>query len=142
MRQYLVLTLCAGLAGVSLAQQLSPDAISNQRIKYVPSAQLKEHPVPAVVFKRSGLATDKQREEVLEKIVYPLVNSSNRAIAAVVIEFPRENRKWILMTVTVIWSEGGYHGSVIERNADGSFDSEAYRRFLRPDEGGPEVDGK
>lgn len=48
--------------------------IKNAHVNYIPNSQIKKYPVPAVVFKREGLALPEDRSEIFENIIYPAID--------------------------------------------------------------------
>jgi hypothetical protein len=123
------------------AQKLSAEKINNRRVQYAPSTELEKYPLPAMTFQRSGLASEKERTEIVNEIIYPLINESPRAIAAVVVELvpinphPKTQAEigFKQMTVLVLWHDGGYVGVLLEKNKDGHFDKDAYLLLLESD---------
>jgi hypothetical protein len=137
----LVLLIVCG--GSIQAQSLSAEKIKNPGIRYAPATKLKEFPLPAIALERAGLASEQERDEVLNKIVYPLINKSPLPIAAVVVNFLPINphaktqseigfRK---ITVSVLWHNGNHAGALFEKNKDGHFDDDAYAIFLGEGDG-------
>jgi hypothetical protein len=122
----LVLTAASSIS----AQELNSRRINNPDVKYVPNAEVEKNPIPALVFERGGLASEAERKEIIEKIVYPLINTTKQPIAAVIVEFRKDEKDKILLRV--ILREGVTVGVVIKKNKDGKFDDDAYKIF--PDE--------
>lgn len=114
----------------SFAQDLDFQRINNPDVKYIPNAEVEKNPVPVLVFERGGLATEADRNEIIEKIVYPLINTTKQPIVAVIIEFRKDNKNEILLSV--ILREGVSIGALIKKNKDGKFSDDAYKIF--PDE--------
>jgi hypothetical protein len=122
----LAVLVLIGSVAMDAGQTLTAPRLSNSPIKYV-SNQLKEYPLPAIVFRRGGLTTESDRKEIVEAIVYPAVNRSERPVAAVIVElFPDATS----VSVTLVWHErptdGTSRGVLIHRNATGHFDREAW----------------
>ena len=65
--------------------------INNSVVRYIPASKVKIFPVPVVHFSREGLASAAQVAEIKTKIIYPLINSSKKPIAAITVDF-YENR--------------------------------------------------
>lgn len=130
----LVVLLLISSTAVSSAQNLRASRIKNQRVKYIPSEKLKQYPVPPIIFERGGLARKGDQNEIIEKIIYPVVNKSARPVAAVVIEFYPDSPS---IGVTVIWhgtdptGAVNFAGALIDRNKAGHFDADAYRVFFQ-----------
>lgn len=132
----LVLLLCAATPSVAQAsggQTLSARRIRNPRVSYTPGAKFRSYPIPPVVFERGGLAKKGEREEIIEKVVYPLINETERAIAAFVVEFYPDKP---YIGVTIIWQTsaarfmGSYWAALVNKNKEGHFDKDAYRVFF------------
>jgi hypothetical protein len=107
--------------------------IKNPHVNYMPNSQIRKYPIPAVVFKRDGLAAPDDRTEIFENIIYPAINKSRKPIAAVVVEFYRDRSE---IGVTLIWHASGssgqnqYSSALISRNKMGHFDAESYLRLF------------
>lgn len=103
--------------------------IKNSHVNYMPNSQIRKYPIPAVVFKREGLAMPADRNEILENIIYPAINKSNKPIAAVVVEYYRDRPE---IGVTLIWHASGsfgdsqYSSTLISRNKMGHFEKGSY----------------
>jgi hypothetical protein len=127
MKHLALVVLCLiGAVALDAGQTLTAPRLSNSRIRYVPDP-LKEYPLPAMVFRRGGLTTESDRQDIVDTIVYPAVNRSDRPVAAVIIElFPDTTS----IGVTLVWherpAEGTSRSVLIDRNAAGHFDHEAW----------------
>jgi hypothetical protein len=139
MKSFFISALVLLLAGSHVqAQKLSVAKLRNRGVRYAPHAAFKKYPLPVVNFQRPGLASEKERMEIVEEIVYPLVNESPRAIAAVVLELvpvnphpkTRAEIAFNQITVLVLWHDGGYTGASFDRNVDGHFGKDTYRLLL------------
>ena len=121
------LLLC--LTGVVYPQnkRLQARKIRNPKISYAAARQIKRFPFPVVNFEREGLARQGDQQEILDGIVYPLINKSRRPIAAIVITFYPDKPH---ITVLVLWHGDAFIGQLIERNAEGHFDVNAYKVFF------------
>ena len=112
---------------------LRTSRIKNSRVIYVPNSQVKKFPIPSVIFRREGLALPEDRAEIVDKIIYPAINKSEKPIAAIVVEF-FPNRPEI--GVTLIWHAAGsfglsqYSSALISRNKLGHFSDDAYLRLF------------
>lgn len=110
--------------------------IKNSHVKYAANSQVRKYPVPSLVFRREGLGSPEDRGEIIEKIVYPSINKSDKPIAAIVIEFFRDMPE---IGVTIIWHAAGsfgtsqYSSALISRNKSGHFSIDAFLRLF-PDE--------
>ncbi|NIQ39722.1 MAG: hypothetical protein GTN81_14210 [Proteobacteria bacterium] len=86
--------------------------------------------MPVLAIKRGGLATGAQEiEEIKERIVYPLIVESADPIASIVVEFFSETGEEI--GVTVYWSNGAVHESLIGKNSQGHYDRDACQIFFK-----------
>ncbi len=97
--------------------------IKNSHVSYMPNSRIRKYPIPAVVFKREGLASPEDRSEIFEYIIYPAINKSDKPIAAVVVEFYRDRPE---IGVTLIWHASGSFGNsqlqcFDQSKQDGSF---------------------
>jgi hypothetical protein len=64
-------------------------------------------------------------KEIIQKIVYPIINESADPIATIIIEyFPHLPGN---IGVEVYWTNGGGRGALIDKLADGHYDAEAYK---------------
>lgn len=108
-------------------KRLQARKIRNPKISYAPAGKIRRYPFPVVNFEREGLARKGDQQEILEKIVYPVINRSRMPIAAIIVTFyPDEPH----ITVLVLWHGNEFSGQVIERNAQGHFDANAYKIFF------------
>jgi len=109
----------------------------NPHVKYVASSSLTTFPVPAVIFRREGLARQSDWTEIREKIIYPAVNKSEQPIAAVVVEYFRDRTD---IGVTLIWygvsptGKSNYSNAAIERDASGHFPTDSYLSLFPKEE--------
>jgi hypothetical protein len=107
--------------------------IKNRHVSYVPTHQIRKYPVPAVIFRRGGLARPGDQTEIIEKIIYPAINKSDMPIAAVVVEFFRDRPE---IGVTLIWhAVGSFRESqsisaLISRNELGHFAIDSFLRLF------------
>ena len=107
--------------------RLQTRKIRNPRVLYQPAERIRRYPFPVVNFERAGLAREGDQQEIMEKIVYPVINRSRMPIAAIIVTFYDDNPD---ITVLVLWHGNEFRGQVIERNAQGRFDANAYKVFL------------
>jgi hypothetical protein len=77
----------------AFAQSVNVTKIKNRQVRYAAPSAVKVFPVPAIGWQRAGLASQSQRNEVLNKIVYPVINKSSNAIAAIIVEFYTDDKK-------------------------------------------------
>lgn len=115
----LLLILIAG--GNVVAQDLDFRQIKNPNVEYVQSEKIKKNPIPSIVFERGGLASEAERNEIIAKIVYPIINTSKEPIVAIVIEFLPGKKDEIILSV--ILREGVSIGGLVRKNKDGHFDA-------------------
>lgn len=104
--------------------------VRNPRVAYAPAERVKTFPLPAVNFVREGLARPSDVKELLDGLVYPLVNRSPRPVAAVVVTFTPDSPS---VTVLVLWHDTAFKDVLVERDARGHFRTDAYKIFLEDD---------
>ena len=64
------------------------EKIKSPSVKYSKYKDLSSFPIPVVSFKRGGLASGSEElNEIIEKIIYPIVNESPDPISAMIIEY-------------------------------------------------------
>jgi hypothetical protein len=138
MAQYLfavMLLVCS--ASSTYAQSLQANRIKNPRVGYTAAANLRKYPIPALAFEGEGKPNENVRKEIVEKIVYPVINVSKRPIAAIIVEFYFNKAA---IGVSLIYHGADPTGAVnyatalIDRNKAGHFDDNAYKVFF-DDEG-------
>ena len=106
--------------------------MKNPKVTYAPAARVKTFPFPAVNFVRGGLARPTDEREIMDGIVYPLVNQSPKPIAAFVVEFSPDKPDSI--GVLVLWHDTSFVDAMVERTARGRIAPDAYKIFLQGDE--------
>jgi hypothetical protein len=107
--------------------------VRNPKVAYAPASKVRRFPFPVVNFVRGGLARPFDEQELMDAVVYPLVNQSPKPIAAFVITFsPDDPRPGVL----VLWHDTSFVSAQVERDARGRIKADAYRNFL---EGGSDV---
>ena len=116
--------LCLPNVAYPQNKRLQARKISNPKISYAPARRIKRYPFPVVNFEREGLAREGDQQEILDKIVYPVINKSREPIAAIVVTFLPDSPH---ITVLVLWHGERFVGQLIERNAQGHFDADAYK---------------
>jgi hypothetical protein len=106
------------------------EKIKSPSVKYSKYKDLSSFPIPVVSFKRGGLASGAEElNEIIEKIIYPIINESPDPISAMVIEyFPHLPGK---VGVEIYWTNGGVRGGLVDKGADGHYDAEAYKIFFK-----------
>ena len=108
-------------------KRLEARRVKNPKVAYAPASKVKRVPFPAVNFVRGGLARPTDEREIMDGIVYPLVNRSAKPIAAIVVTFyPDEPH----ITVLALWHGTDFKGILIERDARGHFPADAYKVFF------------
>ena len=129
----LIVLLTMPSMSISNAQNLRASRIRNRHVRYIPSEKLKQYPIPPIIFERGGLAKKIDQNEIIEKIVYPVINNSTRPVAAVVIELYPDKPS---IGVTIIWhgidptGAVNFSSALIDRNNAGHFDANAYKVFF------------
>jgi hypothetical protein len=121
------LLLCLTNIAYSQNKGLQARKIRNPKISYAPAEKIRRYPLPVVNFEREGLARKGDQQEILNKIIYPVINKSRKPIAAIIVTFYPDGPN---ITVLVLWHGEDFRGQVIERNRDGHFDADAYKVFL------------
>ncbi|HEX8188315.1 MAG TPA: hypothetical protein VF586_08190 [Pyrinomonadaceae bacterium] len=101
--------------------------VKNPKVAYAPASKVKTFPFPAVSFVRGGLAGPSDEKEVMDGVVYPLVNRSPKPIAAFVVTFSPDKP---YLDVLVIWHDASFIGSLVYRDARGHIKADAYKDFL------------
>ncbi len=96
------------LGGAVLAAE---PAAKPEAVRYEPAAKLKVFPEPPLQFERPGLATPAQHQQIREKLYRPLLQQSRLPVAAVVVEFPANDKTTYL--VTVLYHGGGSVGAAL-----------------------------
>ena len=107
--------------------KLEARRVKNPKVAYAPASKVKTFPFPAVNFVRGGLARPTDEREIMDGIVYPLVNRSPKPIAAFVVTFSPDDPN---ITVRVLWHDTSFVGALVERDARGHFKADAYKVFL------------
>ena len=104
--------------------------VRNPKVVYAPASRVKTFPFPVVNLVRGGLARPGDEKEIMDGIVYPLVNQSPKPIAAFVVTFSPDGPN---ITVRVLWHDTSFVGALVERDARGHFKADAYKIFLEDD---------
>jgi len=108
-------------------KKLEARRVKNPKVAYAPASKVRTFPFPAVNFSRGGLARPTDEREIMDGIVYPLVNRSPKPIAAFVVTFESDDPN---VTVLVLWHDTSFVGALVERDARGRFKPDAYKVFL------------
>jgi hypothetical protein len=127
----LVVSTCL-VAPAILANDLKIELekIKSLSVKYSKYTDLSCFPIPVVSFKRGGLTSGTEElNEIIEKIIYPIINESPDPISAMVIEyFPHLQGK---VGFEIYWTNGGVRGGLVDKGADGHYDAGAYKIFFK-----------
>lgn len=108
-------------------RQLQAARVRNPGVTYAPASKVRSFPFPVVNFVREGLARPSDVKEIMDAVVYPLVNRSPKPIAAVVITFSPGDPN---IGVLVLWHGTDFMDATVERDARGRFKPDAYKMFL------------
>jgi hypothetical protein len=131
-RIVLIVVLACLVAPFTLANNLriELEKIKSPSVKYNNYTDLSSFPIPVISFKRGGLASGTEElNEIIEKIVYPIINESPEPISVIIIEyFPYLPGK---IGVEIYWTNGGMRGGLVDKGADGHYDAGAYKMFFK-----------
>lgn len=108
-------------------RQLQAARVRNPKVTYAPASKVRSFPFPVVNFVREGLARPSDVKEIMDAVVYPLVNRSPKPIAAVVVTFSPGDPN---IGVLVLWHGTDFMDATVERDARGRFKPDAYKMFL------------
>lgn len=109
-------------------KELQAARVKNPKVTYAPPSKVRSFPFPVVNFLRGGLARPGDEKEIMDGIVYPLVNQSPKPIAAFIVEFSPDNPN---LGVLVLWHDTSFADATVERNARGRIAPDAYKIFLQ-----------
>lgn len=128
-REFLWLVCLLALSPCAARGQkgLQAPRVKNPRVAYAPAAKVKTFPFPVVNFVREGLARPSDVKEIMDGVVYPLVNKSPKPIAAFVITFEPDSPD---LGVLVLWHDTSFTDVLVHRNARGRIEPDAYKLFL------------
>ncbi len=135
-REYLwavCLLVLLPVAAAGQNKELQARRVRNPKVPYAPASKVKRFPFPVVNFEREGLARPTDVKEIMDGIVYPLVNRGEKPLAALVVTFMPDSPN---ITVLALWHGTDFMGVLIERDARGHFPADAYKTFLE-EMGGP-----
>jgi hypothetical protein len=93
----LIVVLTCLVTPFTLANNLTIELekIKSPSVKYSKHTDLSSFPIPVVSFKRGGLASGAEElNEIIEKIIYPMINESPDPISAMIIEYFPERKLW------------------------------------------------
>jgi len=127
---FVVLTYLVAPVALANDLKIELEKIKSPSVQYREYTDLSSFPIPVVSFKRGGLASGTQElNEIIEKIIYPIINESPDPISAMIIEyFPHLPGK---VGVEIYWTNGGMHGALIDKLADGHYDAGVYKIFFK-----------
>ena len=108
-------------------KKLEARRVKNPKVAYAPASKVRTFPFPAVNFVRGGLARPTDEKEIMDGIVYPLVNRSPKPIAAFVVTFEPDSPD---LGVLVLWHDTSFKDMLVERNGRGRIAPDAYKIFL------------
>jgi len=108
-------------------KSLEARRVRNPKVTYAPASKVRTFPFPVVNFVRGGLAGPTDEKEVMDGIVYPLVNRSPKPIAAFVVTFLPDNPN---PGVLVVWHDTSFKDMLVERTGRGRIPADAYKIFL------------
>ena len=125
--------LCALVPCVAEGRQKTLQArrVRNAKVRYAPASKVRAFPFPVVNFVRGGLARPTDEKEIMDAVVYPLVNNSPKPIAAFVVTFSPDDPN---VGVLVLWHDTSFVDATVERDARGHFKADAYKIFLLDEE--------
>lgn len=125
--------LCALAPCVAEGRQKTLQArrVKNPRVAYAPASKVRRFPFPVVNFVRGGLARPTDEKEIMDAVVYPLVNRSPKPIAAFVVTFSPDDPN---VGVLVLWHDTSFVDATVERDARGRFKADSYKIFLLDEE--------
>ena len=118
----------ACIVTTAFAQSINVTKIKNRQVRYAAPSAVKVFPVPAIGWQRSGLASQSQRNEVLNKIVYPVINKSSKAIAAIIVEFYTDDKK--SFGVEVLYHNRSQQGVLFNWDKQGRINTNDYKQFF------------
>ena len=108
-------------------RELQARRVRNPKVRYAPASKVKTFPFPVVNLVRGGLARPTDEKEIMDGIVYPLVNRSPKPIAAFVVTFSPDISN---LGVLVIWHDTSFKDMLVERTGRGRIPADAYKMFL------------
>lgn len=128
----MALALAFGETAIAGDFDVDASRLSRSAVRYRDPVQISEFPVPVVSVRRGGLlAGATEANEIKEKILYPLIERSQKAISAIVLEwYPGQPD---VLGVIVVWSNGETRESLIPRTSEGTYQAKAYEiLFAKP----------
>ncbi len=118
-------------SGVAICQELDPARITNSRVVYASRSEVEKQPLPALSFVgEKGPVSEGIKNEIIEKIIYPLLNIMDEPIASIKVTIQHDGQE---ILVDTIWSNGSPMGFLVRRNQQGQIDDDAVSRFFEDD---------
>lgn len=108
--------------------------VKNPKVVYAPASKVRTFPFPVVNFVREGLARPTDVKEIMDGVVYPLVNQSPKPVAAFVITFDPDSPD---LGVLVLWHNSSFADVLVHRDARGHIPPDSYKMFLQFEQGEP-----
>jgi hypothetical protein len=131
LRRALVASAMLASAAARAAPELALEASRLDRapVRYREASGAATRPVPVLAARRQGLsAGSAEISEIKEKIVYPFLSRSTRAVAAIVLEWhPNQPER---LGIVVIFSNGDIRESALPKTPDGHYGASAYELLL------------
>lgn len=129
-----VMALSVLFGHTAIASDFAVDAsrLSHSVVRYRDPARISDFPVPVVSVRRVGLSAGANEvTEIKEKILYPLIERSRKAVSAIVLEwYPGQPN---VLGISVLWSDGETRESLIPRTSEGTYQAGAYELlFAKP----------
>jgi hypothetical protein len=121
------LLVLAPSVALGQSKELQARRVRNPKVTYARAARVRSFPLPVVNFVREGLARPTDVREIMDGVVYPLVNRSPKPVAAVVVTFSPDMPG---VAVLVLWHGTDFKDVLVDRNTRGHFPADAYKSFL------------
>lgn len=128
------LLVLAPSAARGQSRELQARRVRNPKVTYARAARVRSFPLPVLNFVREGLARPTDVREIMDGVVYPLVNRSAKPVAAVVVTFSPDSQG---VAVLVLWHGTDFKDVLVERDARGHFPADAYKSFLEEEKNIP-----
>ena len=109
-------------------RELQARRVKNPKVTYAPASKVRSFPFPVVNFMREGLARPSDVKEIMDVIVYPLVNRSPKPVAAFVVTFSPDDPS---LGVLVLWHDTSFMDVLVDRTERGHIAPNAYKLFLQ-----------
>ena len=110
--------LVAAISGQVMAQnRINRSQIKNAYVRYVAPSSVKTFPDPIVNISRDGLLTDAQTADIMQHLVYPMINRSRKPIGAIMITaYAKEEHQ---LGFGVYWHDGTWDDRLISLDRNG-----------------------